>query len=65
LLAGGGVAGGRVVGASDAQGGHPHERPCTPGDLAATIHHAAGITTEVAAGIGLASPGKVLEELFS
>jgi hypothetical protein len=64
LLAGGGVKGGRVVGASDARGSHPHDRPVTPADLAATVHHAAGITSEQAATLGLAGTGKVIEELF-
>ena len=39
LVAGGGVAGGRVVGESDRRGERPHDRPLTPADLAATIHH--------------------------
>ncbi len=64
LLAGGGIAGGRVIGSSDARGGHPHDHAVTPADLAATIHHAAGITTEMAAAMGLGGDGKVIEELF-
>ncbi len=64
LVAGGGVHGGRVVGASDARGSHPHDRPVTPADLAATVHHAVGITSEQAATLGLATDGKVVEELF-
>jgi hypothetical protein len=64
LLAGGGIAGGRVVGSSDARGGHPHDRAVTPADLAATVQHAIGITTETAAALGLAGAGKVIEELF-
>ncbi|MHB1557520.1 MAG: DUF1501 domain-containing protein [Isosphaeraceae bacterium] len=43
LLAGGGVVGGRVVGASDRIGGHPVSDPQHPEDLAATIYHALGI----------------------
>src|SRR5207302_6379854 len=46
LLAGGGVRGGRVIGESDARAERPHERTLTPADLAATIHHAVGITSE-------------------
>jgi uncharacterized protein (DUF1501 family) len=42
-FAGGGVQGGRVVGASDEIGGYPAERPTTPGDIAATVYHALGI----------------------
>src|SRR5690606_30943728 len=36
-LAGGGVQGGQVIGASDATGESPADRPITPSDLAATI----------------------------
>jgi hypothetical protein len=41
-FAGGGVKGGRVVGASDPIGGFPAERPVTPGDVVATIFHSLG-----------------------
>jgi hypothetical protein len=64
LLAGGGVHGGRVVGESDAKGDHPHDRPVTPADVAATVYHATGITSEQLATFGLAGGGKVIEELF-
>ncbi|HEU5116615.1 MAG TPA: DUF1501 domain-containing protein, partial [Isosphaeraceae bacterium] len=43
LLAGGGVQGGRVVGASDRIGGHPTSDPQTPENLGATIYHTLGI----------------------
>jgi uncharacterized protein (DUF1501 family) len=43
LLAGGGVKGGRVVGASDKLGALPAADPQTPDDLAATIYQALGI----------------------
>lgn len=42
-LAGGGVRGGQVIGASDRIGGHPADRPQRPQDLAATIFHLLGI----------------------
>jgi len=42
-FAGGGVQGGRVVGASDTIGGFPAERPVGPGDLVATIFHSLGL----------------------
>lgn len=42
-FAGGGVKGGRVVGASDTIGGFPAERPVGPGDVVATIFHALGL----------------------
>ena len=41
-LAGGGVGGGQVIGASDKQAGQPKEGKVSPADLAATIFHALG-----------------------
>jgi uncharacterized protein (DUF1501 family) len=64
LAAGGGVAGGRVIGESDAKGEKPHEKPLTPADLCATVHHLAGITSEQSAALGLSAGGRVIEELF-
>jgi uncharacterized protein (DUF1501 family) len=64
LLAGGGVRGGQVLGESDARAEHPHERPVTPLDLAATIYRCAGLTGEQLASMGLGGSGKVIEELF-
>jgi uncharacterized protein (DUF1501 family) len=43
LLAGGGVRGGQVIGATDALGGEPKDRPVTPAELTATVYHALGI----------------------
>ena len=43
LLAGGGIQGGRIVGASEKWGGGVHERLVTPQDLLATIYRAMGI----------------------
>lgn len=43
LVAGGGVKGGRVVGASDAIGSEPADRPVTPQELVATAFHALGV----------------------
>lgn len=45
-FAGGGVKGGRVVGASDPIGGVPAERPVVPADVAATIFHSLGFDLE-------------------
>jgi uncharacterized protein (DUF1501 family) len=42
-LAGGGVRGGQVFGASDADAGVPSDRPVTPQDLLATVYHSQGI----------------------
>src|SRR5262245_27503390 len=64
LVAGGGVPGGRVLGSSDARGEHPHSYPVTPTDLAATVHHLVGITSEQAQTLGIATGGKVIEQLF-
>jgi uncharacterized protein (DUF1501 family) len=64
LVAGGGVKGGRVIGESDRRGERPHDRPLTPADLAATVHHAVGITSEQAATLGIRVDGRVIEELF-
>lgn len=43
LLAGGGVKGGHVYGASDSQGMYPDQHPVKPEDLAATLYHLMGI----------------------
>ncbi len=48
LLAGGGLAGGRVIGSSDALGGSPASRPVTPEQFAATIYHSLGIPQTLA-----------------
>ena len=45
-FAGGGVQGGRVVGASDPIGGVPADRPVDPGDIVATIFHSLGLNLE-------------------
>jgi uncharacterized protein (DUF1501 family) len=42
LLAGGGICGGQVIGASDAIGAYPTERPTTPADIHATVYAALG-----------------------
>jgi hypothetical protein len=45
-FAGGGVQGGRVVGASDRIGGVPAERPVEPAEVVATIYHSLGLDLE-------------------
>lgn len=47
LLAGGGVRGGQVYGASDAQGAYVKDLPVTPDDFAATVLHAFGLSPEM------------------
>ena len=64
LIAGGGVQGGRIVGASDKRGEHPADRPATPADLGATILSRMGIGAAEITGVGLTPSGQVIEELF-
>jgi hypothetical protein len=45
-FAGGGVQGGRIVGASDRIGGVPAERPVDPPEIVATIYHSLGLDLE-------------------
>lgn len=45
LLAGGGVRGGQVYGATTRDGGYVHDKPVTPADLTATILHHLGINS--------------------
>ena len=47
LIGGGGVQGGRVVGASDAHGTTPAERPIAPGELTATIYDRLGLDADL------------------
>jgi hypothetical protein len=46
MLAGGGVAGGRVVGATNARAEYPTDRALKPCDLFATLYHLLGIDPE-------------------
>ena len=46
MLAGGGIQGGRVVGASEKWGGGVKERPATPLDVMATIYQQLGISLD-------------------
>ncbi|MFM8284994.1 MAG: DUF1501 domain-containing protein, partial [Planctomycetaceae bacterium] len=68
-LAGAGIPGGAVIGASDAHGAQPTLRPVRPPDLAATIFQLLGIApaTEFRDGLGrplaLVSGGEALTEL--
>jgi hypothetical protein len=47
LMAGGGIKGGQVVGASDDIAAAPRDRPTTPAQIAATIYHALGVPLEL------------------
>lgn len=64
LAAGGGVAGGRAIGTSDARAEKPADTPLTPADLNATVQHLVGLTSEQITGLGLTPIGRVIEELF-
>jgi hypothetical protein len=46
-MAGGGVKGGQVIGASDDIAAAPKDRPVSPGEVAATIYHSLGIPLEL------------------
>jgi hypothetical protein len=68
-LAGGGVRGGQVLGASDAIGGYPKEGRVQPHDLSATIFHSLGMpsTAELHDPLGrpmVLSRGEVIKGVF-
>jgi hypothetical protein len=63
LLAGGGVRGGQIIGASDRRGEQPVDRAVTPADLGATILARLGIRTNDLTGIGLTPAGEVITGL--
>ncbi len=69
VLAGGGVRGGTIYGASDKIGAYPTDRPTSPADLTATMYRALGIdpNTSVTDRLGRVLPlteGRPLTELF-
>jgi len=70
LLAGGGIRGGQVIGASDNTGAYPKERPTTPADIHATMYAALGYdvrSISFQAGDGRPMPlteGSPMSELF-
>ncbi len=69
LVAGGGLARGRVVGASNSRGEVPKDHPLRPQDLAVTLYHQLGINPETTflnrAGqpVKIGSNGEVIAEL--
>ena len=71
MLAGGGVTGGQVIGASDRTGETPADRPVTPADLAATIFTLLGIdpqqrlTTADGRPIEVSRDGTVIGDLLA
>ncbi len=71
LFAGGGLRHGQVIGASDAKGGVPVDRPLGPADLLATMYRFLGISTDIAPSdfsgrpIPLLPGGEAIRELFA
>jgi hypothetical protein len=68
-LAGAGVRGGLVYGASDKIGGYPKDSPVTPADVTATLYHCLGIQPATLIHDRLNRPlpistGRVVEALF-
>ncbi len=64
LVAGGGLRGGQVVGASDRLGEYPIARPVTTADLFATVLGQMGIDTTTLTTNGLLPQGNLIEELL-
>jgi uncharacterized protein (DUF1501 family) len=64
LWAGAGLAGGRVVGESDARGEEPLTEPITPAMVGATLLELAGIGSQARAELGVLGGGRVLHELL-
>jgi uncharacterized protein (DUF1501 family) len=62
LLAGAGIPGGRLYGATDKQGAYPTDKPVRSGQLAATIFHALGIDRTASVPTLLGRPWQVSTE---
>jgi len=70
MMAGGGVRGSTIYGASDAHGAYPADNPVGPEDITATLYHALGLEpeTELHDAVGRPfplTPGKPIRELFA
>jgi hypothetical protein len=61
MLAGGGIRGGLVHGASDRIGAFPAADPVTPPQLAATLYHCLGIRPDTQIADGLGRPYRLAE----
>lgn len=70
LLAGGGIVGGRAVGASEKNGGGVQDRMVTPLDLLATIYHQLGVPLDThfidgsGRPVSIVGAGKPIQELL-
>jgi hypothetical protein len=70
MMAGGGLKGGVVIGATNAKAEHPVQRPLTPADVHATIYHVLGIDPNLmfkdhtGRPIPILDEGKAIEELI-
>jgi hypothetical protein len=71
LLAGGGIRGGQVVGASNDLATEPRDHGFSPDDIAATFYHSLGIDpskefhTDIGRPITLVRDGKIIRELLA
>lgn len=65
LIAGGGTAGGRVIGASDSRGAEPADRPVHPTELFATIQHHLGLPASASGGLAAGETRRPLAEAFA
>jgi hypothetical protein len=71
LLAGGGIARGKVVGASDKNGAYVQDRPVSPKDILCTMYHLMGIDhhqtipDRLGRPLPLVSGGEVVQELLA
>jgi hypothetical protein len=70
LMAGAGIKGGAVIGATDSNGAEPMTRPCRPEDFAASIYHGLGIDPHQSYFPRLTRPtpiadGRIIEGLFA
>jgi hypothetical protein len=62
LVAGGGVRGGQVIGATDRTASEPTDRPVSPAEVVASVYHAFGLPGEAARRLIDAEP---IRELFA
>ena len=71
VLGGGGIQGGQIVGASDAQGTYVTDRPVSPKDILATTYHLLGIDPEtllhdrLGRPVSLVPGGSVVSEMLA